>query len=86
MAKETKVTKAELLKVAASLLRLPASRIWADYDEEADVLYLSFRKPQNAKDSLMEEDIIYHYDGKELVGVTLLHAQERLTGAPSSGL
>lgn len=60
-----------------------SSRIWADYDEEADVLYLSFRKPQEAKDSVMEDDIIYHYDGKELVGVTLLHAQQRLTVSSS---
>lgn len=82
MAKATKVTKRELLKVAASLLKLPANRIWGEYDEEADVLYLSFRKPQDAKDSIMDDDIIYHYDGKELVGVTLLHAQERLTASP----
>lgn len=83
MAEATKVTKRELLKVAASLLKLPASKVWADYDEEADVLYLSFRKPQDAKDSIMEDDIIYHYDDEELVGVTLLHAQERLTVSSS---
>jgi uncharacterized protein YuzE len=85
MAEAIKVTKRELLKAAASLLKLPSSRIWADYDEEADVLYLSFRKPQDAKDSIMKDDIIYHYDGEELVGVTLLHAQERLSASPSKG-
>ena len=79
MAKTTKIAKTEILKIAANLLKLPTSKIWAEYDEDADVLYLSFRKPQDATDSVMEEDIIYHYDGKKLVGVTLLHAQQRLT-------
>jgi len=32
--------------------------MWIDYDKEADVLYISFKKPQQANDSVMEEDII----------------------------
>ncbi|MBM4349513.1 MAG: DUF2283 domain-containing protein [Deltaproteobacteria bacterium] len=59
------------------LLRMPSKRVWIDYDDEADVLYLSFRKPQQANDSVMEEDIIHHYRDKELVGVTILHAKGR---------
>jgi uncharacterized protein YuzE len=57
------------------LLKLPYKRIWVDYDEEADVLYISFRKPQQANDSVMEDDIIYHYHDKELVGLTIVHAK-----------
>lgn len=57
------------------LLKLPSKRIWVDYDEEADVLYISFRKPQQANDSVMEDDIIYHYHDKELVGLTIVHAK-----------
>jgi len=49
-------------------------RCWVDYDAEADVLYISFRKPQKADDSVMEDDVIYHYSGSELVGVTVLNA------------
>jgi uncharacterized protein YuzE len=57
---------------------MPSKRVWIDYDDEADVLYISFRKPQQANDSVMEEeDIIYHYRDKELVGVTILHAKDR---------
>ncbi len=51
-------------------------KIWKDYDEEADVLYLNFRKPLNADDSVMKDDVIYHYDGEELVGVTVLNVQK----------
>jgi uncharacterized protein YuzE len=56
---------------------MPFNRIWIDYDKEADVLYISFRKPQQANDSIMEDDIIYHYRDKELVGMTILHAKNK---------
>ena len=59
------------------LLRMPSKHIWIDYDDEADVLYISFKKPQQAKDSIMEEDVIYHYRDKKLVGITVLHAREK---------
>ena len=47
-------------------------RVWVDYDAEADVLYISFRKPQRATDSELEGNIVYHYDGEQLVGLTVL--------------
>jgi len=46
-----------------------------DYDADVDVLYISFRKPQQANDSMMEDDgNIYHYHDDELVGITVLNA------------
>ena len=48
---------------------------WVDYDEDTDTLYVSFRKPQCADDSVMEGGLIYHYDGEQLVGVTVLDAK-----------
>lgn len=65
-----------ILESAASFLKLGAKKLWLDYDEEADVLYVSFRRPQKATDSRMEGDLIYHYRDEELVGVTILHASE----------
>jgi len=56
------------------LLSLPSRTMWIDYDEEADVLYISFEKPQNATDSEMINDIIVHRRRREVVGVTVLHA------------
>jgi uncharacterized protein YuzE len=59
----------------APLLALPAHPVWIDYDPQADVLYISFRKPQQANDSVMEEeDIVYHYRDSEVVGITVLNA------------
>lgn len=59
-----------------SLLNV-SHHVWIDYDEEADVLYLSFRKPQQANDSVMEDDLIYHYDNEELVGITYLNFRSK---------
>jgi uncharacterized protein YuzE len=60
----------------AHLIELPARQVWTDYDQEADVLYVSFRKPQQANDSVMENDFIYHYHDDDLVGVTVLNASK----------
>ena len=52
--------------------------VWTDYDSEADVLYISFRKPQQANDSIMEDDgNLYHYRDEQLVGVTVLNASTK---------
>lgn len=60
------------------VLALPSRQMWTDYDPEADVLYISFRKPQNANDSLMGEDgNLYHYHNEELVGITVLNASQK---------
>jgi uncharacterized protein YuzE len=65
-------------KLIPLLLRLPSHHVWVDYDEQGDVLYLSFEKPQQATDSVMGEDgNVYHYRGERVVGVTILHASRR---------
>jgi uncharacterized protein YuzE len=56
----------------------PHRLIWSTYDEEADVLYVNFKKPSVATDSeLTEDDIIVRYEGEEIIGVTVLHASQR---------
>ena len=54
---------------------MPFPRAWFDYDKEADVLYVSFARPQQATDSEMsEDDIIVRRRGKQIVGLTILNA------------
>ncbi|HEX7534013.1 MAG TPA: DUF2283 domain-containing protein [Syntrophales bacterium] len=49
-----------------------------DYDAEADVLYISFRRPQQATDTEMtEEGMLLRYKDNELVGITILDASSR---------
>lgn len=58
---------------------LKYKKIWVDYDQEADVLYLHFKKPNHAYNSEMtEDDIIIRYEKGEVIGVSLLNASQRI--------
>jgi len=66
--------------LAPQLLSIPFKRIWYSYDDEADVLYLNFKKPSHADDSeLTDDDVIIRYEKGEVVGITVLHASKRET-------
>lgn len=70
-------------ELISEVLSLPTRQMWTDYDSEADVLYISFRKPQQANDSILEDDgNIYHYRDDELVGITILNASHKEPPAP----
>jgi uncharacterized protein YuzE len=69
---------ARILKAVPRLVHFPAKQMWIDYDAEADVLYLSFSKPQRATDSELRDDgIIVHRRGKKVVGLTIQDASTR---------
>jgi len=68
----------ELLEIARHAVKLPMRSVWLDYDAEADVLYVSLRRPQQATQSrLLDDGVILRFRGKELVGVTILDASRR---------
>ena len=70
----------ELLGSLPHLLKLPSKQIWFDLDEEADVLYVSFERPQGATDSELTEDgMLLRYRGEQLVGVTILNVRKRMS-------
>lgn len=78
MATESVATPADIAHVMRLVLRSPERSIWSSYDQEADVLYVNFRKPANATDSeLTDDDIIIRYEGDEVIGFTVLHAASR---------
>ena len=53
-------------------------RINLDYDEEADVLYMSFGEPREAEDSVEVEDgVIYRIADNEVVGITIIDFKAR---------
>jgi uncharacterized protein YuzE len=52
--------------------------VWANYDEEADVLYLHFKKPNHADHSeLTDDDMIIRYENNEIIGVTVLNVSKK---------
>ncbi len=64
-----------ILQAVPMLLNFPQRRFWVDYDQEADVLYISFRHPQKATNTRMTDDgLLLRYHGNQLVGVTVLDA------------
>ena len=53
-----------------------------DYDEEADVLYISFGPPTAASDSkILENDIVVRYKGERIIGLTIPSLKKRLKHA-----
>ena len=63
----------------AEVLRIPkAKTLDIDYDEKADVLYISFGKPKAADDGILDNDVILRYKKKELIGITVMDFKERI--------
>ncbi len=57
------------------LLEFPVKKFYVDYDKEADVLYISFERPQKATDTeVTDEGILLRFRDKKLVGITVLNA------------
>lgn len=71
-------TMKEIFDSVSHLIKFPATRMWIDYDREADVLYISFNRPQRATDSeMLDNGIILRYKDDDIVGVTILEASKR---------
>ncbi len=64
---------------AVRILEKPTNINW-DYDEEADVLYLSIGEPQPALGVDIGEGVVLRYDERrnQLVGLTLIGLKARL--------
>jgi len=80
MAKEIVKEKTikEVFRAVPHLIKFPVGKMWIDYDKEADVLYISFRRPQKATDSeMLKNGILLRYKGDKLVGITVLEASKR---------
>jgi uncharacterized protein YuzE len=68
----------EFLRFLPAVREAPMSSLWMSYDQEADVLYINFRKSSVATDSeLTDDDVIIRYAGDDVIGVTILHASWR---------
>ena len=71
-------TVKEYLKILPSVRQSPEASVWLTYDQEADVMYVNFKKPSMATDSeLTDDDVIIRYEGGDIVGFTVLHAIQR---------
>ena len=68
----------QYLDLIPAVKEAPEGYLWLSYDQEADVLYINFKKPAHATDSeLTEDDVIVRYEGESIVGLTVLNASKR---------
>ena len=75
VATEIQAIKARCIAMMHDVLQLQEKSVWLDYDQEADVLYVSFRKPQRAKKTIeIDDDFLVRKDGDKIVGVTIMNA------------
>jgi len=66
------------MAVVSDIVKLPLDYMWIDYDREADVLYISFQKPQRATKTIeTDDDILIRKDNDKIVGITVLNASTR---------
>ena len=79
MATNTENFVKDCLDMAADVVKLSTKHVWIDYDREADVLYMSFRKPQRATKTIeADEDVLIRKDGRDIVGITIMNVSTRL--------
>lgn len=68
----------QVLTFVPQVLQLNQKNIWLSYDEEADVLYVNFKRPNRADDSeLLDNDVLVRYEGEDIVGMTIMNASKR---------
>ncbi len=66
------------LKWLPTIKQSPQQTVWVTYDDEADTLYVNFKKPSYATDSeLTDDDVIVRYENQQVIGFTVLHASKR---------
>ncbi len=79
IAKEANNFIGQCVNVASDILKMSARQVWIDYDKEADVLYMSFRKPQRATETVeLDDDMLLRKNGETIVGLTILNASIRI--------
>jgi uncharacterized protein YuzE len=69
----------EVFEALPHIKKIGAKHIWFDFDEEADVLYISLERPQNATDTdVLENGVFLRLRGKKIVGITITNMSEKI--------
>jgi uncharacterized protein YuzE len=70
-------TIVSLVKQALPLLIERPDFTWT-YDEQADVLYVTFEREEATNSDLTDDDIVLRYRDDAIIGLTVLHASTRV--------
>ncbi len=73
---ESQIAVEELKGVLPYFLK--HKNVWTDFDTEADVLYIHFKKPSHTDNSeMIDDDIIIRYENNEVIGISILNASKK---------
>jgi len=62
----------------SEVVTLSPEAVDVEYNEKADVLYISFGQDSQAEDSeLTDNDVVIRYRNGKIIGLTVLHFSER---------
>jgi len=63
-------------------IKVGAKHLWFDFDKETDVLYISFERPQRAKDTdILDDGTFLRLRGKKIVGMTITNISKKFGNA-----
>ena len=75
---ETTIAVKEIFEALPHIKKTGIQHLWFDFDKEADVLYVSLERPQNATDTdILEDGIFLRHRGKKLVGITITNVSKK---------
>ena len=68
----------EIFEALPHIKKVGAKHLWFDFDEEADVLYVSLERPQRATDTdILEDGTFLRFRGKKVVGITITNVSRK---------
>ncbi len=68
----------EIFEALPYIKKVGSKHLWFDFDEEADVLYVSLERPQRATDTeVLEDGIFLRLRGKKIVGITITNISKK---------
>lgn len=67
-------TRDELLAAARERVDLPPGKLWLDYQDDVDTLYVRLKEKTHSTHSKsnLDEMIVFDYEGEELVGIEIM--------------
>ena len=68
----------EIFEALPHIRKTGAKHLWFDFDKEADVLYVSLERPQNATDTdILEKGVFLRLRNRKIVGITITNVSKR---------
>lgn len=79
-------SEAELLNAARQRVTLPSGKLWLDYQDDVDTLYISLKEKTHPthSESDIDEMVVFDYEGEELVGIEIMDITGQLKHANPS--